>query len=49
MAWSTSRRAAARFWSGEVAQVLAAADPTYYPPTLPPNTHWSSWPMSGQL
>ncbi|MEH0972559.1 hypothetical protein V6U77_15675 [Micromonospora sp. CPCC 205546] len=33
----------------QVAQVLAAADPTRYRPTLPPNTHWSNWPMPGQL
>jgi hypothetical protein len=33
----------------QVAEVLATADPSRYRPTLPGNTHWSNWPMSGTL
>ncbi|PYC75302.1 hypothetical protein C7C45_03630 [Micromonospora arborensis] len=33
----------------QIAQVLATADPSHYRPTLPGNTHWSNWPMSGAL
>jgi hypothetical protein len=33
----------------QIAEVLALADPSHYQPTLPPNTHWGNWPMSGAL
>ncbi|MCB0909686.1 MAG: hypothetical protein KDB63_21505 [Nocardioidaceae bacterium] len=33
----------------QLADVVAAADPTRYRPTEPPNTHWSNWPESGSL
>ncbi|WP_281892787.1 DUF7003 family protein [Phytohabitans aurantiacus] len=33
----------------QIAEVLATADPNKYQPTLPPNTHWTNWPMSGAL
>ncbi|TDB82045.1 hypothetical protein [Micromonospora sp. KC721] len=33
----------------QIAQVLATADAALYRPTLPPNTDWRNWPMSGRL
>lgn len=33
----------------QIGEVLATADPSRYRPTLPGNTHWSNWPMSGAL
>ncbi|WP_375372780.1 hypothetical protein [Micromonospora sp. S-DT3-3-22] len=29
--------------------MLATANPSHYQPTLPGNTHWRNWPMSGAL
>lgn len=33
----------------QIGAVLASADPARYRPTLPGNTHWNNWPMSGAL
>ncbi|WFE63744.1 hypothetical protein O7625_10805 [Micromonospora sp. WMMD714] len=33
----------------QIGAVLATADPAHYRPTLPGNTHWVHWPMSGSL
>ena len=33
----------------QLADVVAAADPSRYSPTEAPNTHWSNWPASGSL
>jgi hypothetical protein len=32
-----------------IAEVIAKNDPTIYQPTQAPNTHWSNWPMAGQI
>ncbi len=32
-----------------IAEVIAQNDPSHYRPTVPPNTHWSNWPMTGML
>lgn|GEM_PF-248657 len=32
-----------------IAEVLATGDASWYKPTQEPNTHWSNWPMGGDL
>jgi hypothetical protein len=32
-----------------IADVIAHNDPSLYQPTVPPNTHWSNWPMAGMV
>jgi hypothetical protein len=32
-----------------IADVIAHNDPSLYQPTVPPNTHWSNWPMAGMI
>jgi hypothetical protein len=32
-----------------IADVIANDAPTLYQPTVPPNTHWSNWPMAGTI
>ena len=32
-----------------IAEVLATGDASRYKPTQEPNTHWSNWPMGGDL
>jgi hypothetical protein len=32
-----------------IAEALAKGDPDLYRPTEPANTHWSNWPLSGNL
>jgi len=40
-------------WQSEsfqmIAHVIANDDPLLYQPTVPPNTHWSNWPMAGDI
>ena len=32
-----------------IAEVIARDDPWLYQPTQPPNTHWSNYPMAGEV
>lgn len=32
-----------------IADVITHNDPSLYQPTVPPNTHWSNWPMAGMM
>ena len=32
-----------------IADVIAYNDPSLYRPTVPPNTHWTNWPMAGMI
>ena len=46
--WTNSRPSSYETWQ-QIAKVLATGNPHHYQPTLPPNTHWSNWPESGEL
>lgn len=33
----------------QIAKVIVTADPSFYTPTLKPNSHWSNWPEGGSM
>jgi hypothetical protein len=46
--WQDNRPSSYETWQ-QIAKVIVTEDPTYYNPTLEPNTHWKFWPDSGSL
>ena len=46
--WQDNRPSSYETWQ-LLAKVIATGDTSVYKPTLPPNTHWKNWPVSGSM
>lgn len=46
--WEDNRPGSYETWQ-LIAKVIATGDPSFYTPTLKPNTHWKNWPASGNM